>query len=61
MTNINNLAGIIEEITADQRINEKEVRRLQQWLDENQVNKSYMLFNKIINEISLILEDNVID
>lgn len=61
MTNINNLAGTIEGITADQRINEKEVRRLQQWLDENQVNKSYMLFNKIINEISLILEDNVID
>lgn len=61
MTNINNLAGIIEGITADQRINEKEVCRLQQWLDENQVNKSYMLFNKIINEISLILEDNVID
>lgn len=56
-----NLARIIEGITADQRINEKEVRRLQQWLDENQVNKSYMLFNKIINEISLILEDNVID
>lgn len=61
VTNINNLAGIIEGITADQIINEKEVRRLQQWLDENQVNKSYMLFNKIINEISLILEDNVID
>ena len=61
MTNINNLAGIIEGITADQTINEKEVHRLEQWLDENQVNKSYMLFNKIINEISLILEDNVID
>lgn len=61
VTNINNLAGIIEGITADQTINEKEVRRLQQWLDENQINKSYMLFNKIINEISLILEDNVID
>ena len=59
VTNINNLAGIIEGITADQTINEKEVRRLQQWLDENQVNKSYMLFNKIINEISLILEDVV--
>ena len=61
VTNINNLAGIIEGITADQKINEKEVRRLQQWLDENQVNKSYMLFNKIINEISLVLEDNIID
>lgn len=61
VTNINNLAGIIEGITADQTINEKEVRRLQRWLDENQINKSYMLFNKIINEISLILEDNVID
>ena len=61
VTNINNLVGIIEGITADQTINEKEVRRLQQWLDDNQINKSYMLFNKIINEISLILEDNVID
>lgn len=61
VTNINNLAGIIEGITADQIINEREVRRLQQWVDENQVNKSYILFNKIINEISLILEDNVID
>lgn len=61
VTNINNLAGIIEGITADQVINEKEVHRLQQWLDENQVNKSYMLFNKIINEVSLILEDNIID
>ena len=60
-TNINNLAGIIEGITADQIINEKEVRRLQQWIDDNQVNKSYILFNKIINEVSLILEDNVID
>ena len=61
VTNINNLAGIIEGITADQIINEKEVQRLRQWLDENQVNKSYLLFNKIINEISLILEDNIID
>ena len=61
ITNINNLAGIIEGITADQIINEKEVKRLQQWLEENQVNKSYMLFHKIINEIALILEDNIID
>lgn len=61
ITNINNLAGIIEGITADQVINEKEVKRLKQWLDENQINKSYMLFDKIINEISVILEDNEID
>lgn len=61
VTNINNLAGIIEGITADQIINKKEVKRLQKWLDENQVNKSYMLFNKIISEIALILEDNIID
>lgn len=61
ITNINSLAGIIEGITADHIINEKEVCRLQQWVDDNQVNKTYMLFNKIINEVSLILEDHIID
>lgn len=61
ISNLNALSGIIEGITADGIVSKKEIERLKCWIEENTINKQYMLFAKIIEELSLILEDNIVD
>lgn len=59
-TNINNLFGIIQGINYDGTVDEKEVKFLKNWVEENQKYKQYMLFNRIINKLSEVLEDDVV-
>lgn len=61
ITNLNQLNGIIDGIVCDSEINEKELERLHIWIDENIIYKQYTLFNKIISELVVVIEDNVID
>lgn len=59
-TNINTLYGIIKGITYDGVIDDQEIEKLQSWVEDNRVYKQYSLFNKIINKLDKILEDNII-
>lgn len=59
-TNINNLFGIIQGINYDGTINEKEVEFLKKWVEENQKYKQYTLFNRILNKLAEVLEDDII-
>lgn len=59
-SNINSLYGIIKGINYDGIINQYEMGLLNNWIDENMIYKQYSLFNKIITELSLILEDGII-
>lgn len=59
-TNINTLYGIIKGITYDGIIDYKEVEKLKSWLEDNRLYKQYSLFNRIINKLEEILEDNII-
>lgn len=61
ITNLNTLSGIIEGITADDIVSEKEIERLKSWIEDNTINRQYTLFAKIISELSRILEDNIVD
>lgn len=57
-SNINNLFGIIQGINYDGIINDHEIKELNHWIEENYKYKQYTLFNKIINRLTSILEDN---
>lgn len=59
-SNINSLYGIIKGINYDGVINDLEIDRLKKWINENEIYKQYTLFNKIINKLNRILEDNKI-
>ena len=59
-SNINSLYGIIKGINYDGIINQYEINLLNKWLDENVIYKQYSLFNKILTELSSILEDGII-
>ena len=59
-TNINSLYGIIQGITYDGVIDDKEIEKIKSWIEENRLYKHYSLFNKIITKIEVILEDNII-
>ena len=59
-SNINSLYGIIKGINYDGIINQYEINLLSKWLDENVIYKQYSLFNKILTELSSILEDGII-
>lgn len=59
-TNINTLYGIIKGIAYDGIIDYKEVEKLKSWLEDNRLYKQYLLFNRIINKLEEILEDNII-
>lgn len=54
------LLGIIEGICSDRRINEREILRLNDWLNKKQYLKGQLLFDKINNAINNILEDKMI-
>lgn len=61
MQNINELIGIIKGIDFDGVINEKEIIRLQSWINKNK-NLAYDKQQiKLINMVDLILEDHIID
>lgn len=59
-SNINDLYGIIKGINYDGIIDSSEIRCLQNWIDENIKYKNYTLFNRIINELTAILEDGIV-
>lgn len=61
MQNINGLIGIIKGINFDGVINDKEVLRLQEWVDKNR-NLAYdQQQMKLIQMVDSVLEDHVID
>lgn len=59
-TNINTLYGIIKGIAYDGIIDYKEIEKLKSWLEDNRLYKQYSLFNRIINKLEEILDDNII-
>lgn len=59
-TNINILHGIIKGINYDDIIDDKEIEKLRLWVEDNRLYKQYSLFNRIINKLEQILEDDVI-
>lgn len=59
-TNINTLYGIIKGITYDGIIDSNEIEKLKSWLEDNRLYKQYSLFNRIINKLEEILDDNII-
>lgn len=59
-SNINELYGIVQAIDYDKLINEKEITKLRNWVEENRIYKQYTLFNRIITSLDKILEDNII-
>lgn len=59
-TNINTLYGIIKGICYDGIIDDKEIEKLKSWIEENRIYKQYLLFNRIINKLEEILDDNII-
>jgi DNA polymerase-3 subunit epsilon len=59
-SNINELYGIIQAINYDKIINDKEIAKIKNWVEENRIYKQYTLFNRIIISLDKILEDNVI-
>ncbi len=59
--NINELYGIIQGINYDGIVNEKEVQRLNKWINDNELYIQYRLFYNIINSLNKILKDNIID
>lgn len=61
MHNINELIGIIKGISFDGVINEKEVLRLQSWVDKNR-NLAYDKQQiELITKVDAVLEDHIID
>lgn len=59
-SNINDLYGIVRGINYDGIINNYEIELLKRWIETNLKHKQYTLFNKIINQLQVILEDNYI-
>lgn len=58
--NINTLYGIIKGINYDGIIDDKEIRKLKSWVEDNRLYKQYLLFDRIINKLEEILYDNII-
>lgn len=59
-SNINDLYGIIQGINYDGAVDDMEIQLLQKWIDNNNEYRGYALFNKIITELSAILEDGIV-
>lgn len=59
-TNINTLYGIIKGINYDGIIDDKEIRKLKSWVEDNRLYKQYLLFDRIISKLEKILYDNII-
>ena len=61
VTNLHSLSGIIQGILADGEVNKAEIERLKKWVEDNMVYKRYTLFAKIIDTLTVILDDKVVD
>lgn len=61
ISNLHSLKGIIQGVTADGVVDELEIERLKKWIDENLIYRQYTLFDKIISQLTVVLEDNIID
>lgn len=59
-SNINDLYGIIQGINYDGVFDSMEVQFLQKWVDDNSKYRDFAVFNRIINELTLILEDGIV-
>lgn len=59
-TNINTLYGIIKGINYDGIIDDKEIEKLKSWVENNRLYKQYSVFDKIMNKLEEILDDNII-
>lgn len=59
-SNINDLYGIIQGINYDGVFDSMEVQFLQKWIDDNSKYRDFAVFNRIINELTLILEDGIV-
>ena len=57
---INSLIGIVDGITADSKINETEVRFLNNWLDENRVFANRHPYNELIPLVACALRDGLL-
>ncbi len=57
---VNSLIGIVEGITIDKEINEREVQFLRDWLDEHLDLKNSHPYNELIPAINSSLEDGVL-
>lgn len=58
---LHNLAGIIEGILADGEVNKAEMARLKKWVEDNLLYKCYILFAKIIDTLTVILDGKIVD
>jgi len=61
VTNLHSLSGIIQGILADGEVNKAEIERLKKWVEDNMVYKRYTLFAKIIDTLTVILDDKTVD
>lgn len=61
VSNLNELKGIIDGILIDDVVVEKEVERIQKWIDENSVHRNYDIFEYLISKLNLIIEDGKVD
>lgn len=60
VSNINELYGIIKGINYDGIINDFEMELLKKWIKDNLKYRQYALFDRIINQLQAVLEDNYI-
>lgn len=59
-TNINTLYGMIKGINYDGIIDDKEIKKLKSWVEDNRLYKQYLLFDRIISKLEEILYDSII-
>jgi DNA polymerase III subunit epsilon len=59
-SNINDLYGIIQGINYDGIVDSLEIQLLQKWIDDNSKYREFAIFNRILNELTLILEDGIV-
>lgn len=61
VSNLQCLSGLIQGILSDGVVNKSEMKRLRKWVEDNMIYKRYTLFAKIIDTLTVVLEDNIID
>lgn len=61
IANLHSLSGIIQGILFGDEVNKAEMLRLRKWVEENMLYKQYTLFAKIIDTLTVILEDDTVD
>ncbi len=61
ISNLQCLSGLIQGILSDGEVNKAEMKRLKKWMEDNMIYKRYSMFAKIIDTLTVVLEDDVID